>query len=301
MDPGAQQRLTGRFGTEVADWFQRLPPLLIALAEHWQFEFEEAIPRGTVSVVFRCRLADGRGAVLKVSPDLPRIASEVSALDSWVTTRVPQVFAFDGEQGALLIESVEPGTPLAVTSAHPGAEEVAELLRDLHASGLPKSRFRSVEQRVTSLFDSSLTLYTRRPELSSLVQSALYERGRRLAERLASGGPHGVLLHGDLTPSNVLDGGLGRGLVAVDPAPCIGDPAFDAIDLILWQADDLDVVRSRIRDVVGLVGFDAERLEGWCVAFAAMAALELASEGEHVRRRGQIEALLQLAAQAPAT
>ncbi|MGZ8761136.1 MAG: aminoglycoside phosphotransferase family protein [Aeromicrobium sp.] len=37
-----------------------------------------------------------------------------------------------------------------------------------------------------------------------------------------------VLLHGDLTPSNILDGGAERGLVAIDPAPCLGDAAFDA-------------------------------------------------------------------------
>jgi streptomycin 6-kinase len=42
------------------------------------------------------------------------------------------------------------------------------------------------------------------------------------------------VLHGDLTPSNILDGGAERGLVAMDPAPCLGDAAFDAVDLILW-------------------------------------------------------------------
>jgi streptomycin 6-kinase len=31
-----------------------------------------------------------------------------------------------------------------------------------------------------------------------------------------------------LTPSSILDGGAERGLVAIDPAPCLGDPAFDA-------------------------------------------------------------------------
>ena len=52
--------------------------------------------------------------------------------------------------------------------------------------------------------------------------------------------------HGDLTPSNILDGGNHRGLVAIDPAPSLGDDlAFEAIDLLLWQADDVDMIGAR--------------------------------------------------------
>jgi streptomycin 6-kinase len=66
----------------------------------------------------------------------------------------------------------------------------------------------------------------------------LYERGRESALRLAAEPSARVLLHGDLTPVNILDGGVARGLVAIDPAPC--------------------------------------RLQGWCAAFAGMVALEIA-------------------------
>jgi hypothetical protein len=41
---------------------------------------------------------------------------------------------------------------------------------------------------------------------------------------------------------------------------------------------------------------DAQRLSGWCTAFAAMSALELASQGNGPRTR--IEAFLELASQA---
>jgi streptomycin 6-kinase len=39
-----------------------------------------------------------------------------------------------------------------------------------------------------------------------------------------------------------LDGGVERGLVAIDPAPCRGDPAFDAVDPVYWRADDVDTI-----------------------------------------------------------
>jgi streptomycin 6-kinase len=141
-------------------------------------------------------------------------------------------------------------------------------------------------------------LYERHPELTALIPPGRYQRGRRLATRLAQHAWPIVLLHGDLTPGNILDGGAERGLVAIDPAPCLGDAAFDAVDLILWQADDLETIQARAERVAAATGTDTTRLLGWCTAFAGMVALELASQGTGPRPR--IEALLRLAAQAPA-
>jgi streptomycin 6-kinase len=128
-----------------------------------------------------------------------------------------------------------------------------------------------------------------------LIPPDLYERGRRLATRLARHDSSVVLLHGDLTLSNILDGEAERGLVAIDPAPCVGDAAFDAVDLILWPGDDLQTIATRIERLAAATGVDAERLQGWCVAFASMSALDFASQGNGPR--AGIDALLELASQ----
>jgi streptomycin 6-kinase len=296
-DAGARQRLTARFGHEVEPWFDELPGVLSALAERWQFDLGAPIPRGSVSVVFRCRMADGRGAVLKASPDRARMAYEAAALDGWHTVHTPAVLALDERLGALLIEAIEPGTPLVVSSTYPPLETLAELLNSLHASSVPDPSYPTVGQRVAYLFDSSAELYERHAELTALIPPELYERGRRLATRLAQNASPIVLLHGDLTPSNILDGGAERGLVAIDPAPCLGDAAFDAVDMILWQADDLETIEARAERLASATDTDVERLLGWCTAFAGMTALELATRGSGLRSR--IEGLLGLAAQAP--
>jgi streptomycin 6-kinase len=295
-DGGARQRLTARFGSGVAGWFDELPGLLATLADRWRFELGAPIPRGSVSAVFWCELADGRRAVLKASPDRARLAFEAAALGAWHTVHTPAVIALDERAGALLLEAIEPGTPLVVSSAYPRTETIAGLLGSLHGSGVPAPSYPSAGQRAGALFASSATLYQRHPELTGLVPVALYERGRRLAARLAAGDCPPVLLHGDLTPSNILDGGPGRGLVAIDPAPCVGDPAFDAVDLLLWQADDLQTVEARIGRLAAATGVDASRYFGWCIAFAAMSALELASEGDG--DNAQAATLLELASQA---
>lgn len=296
IDPGARQRLADRFGAGAEVWFGELPGMLAALAQRWRLQIGPPIPRGSVSAVYWCQMTDGRRAVLKASPDRTRLAFEAAALGAWHTVRTPAVIALDEQLGALLLEAIEPGTPLAVSSACPSVDRVAGLLTSLHQSGVPDPLYPAVAQRVAYLFDVSARLYQRHPDVTALIPPELYQRGHALATRLAQDDRPVVLLHGDLTPGNILDGGPGRGLVAIDPAPCCGDASFDAIDLILWQADDLQVIQTRTERLAAATGMDAQRLSDWCAAFAAMSALELASQGKGSGPR--IETLLELASQA---
>jgi streptomycin 6-kinase len=278
VDPGAFGRLRGRFGPSVEPWFQALPTLLAALGDAWGVSIEAPIARGSVSVVFRCRTVDGRGAVLKATPDRGRLALEASALAAWHTEHAPALIAYDDERGALLLEAIEPGVALVETDGAPATDRVADLVRSLHESPFAEDAFPTLARRVDALFDSSLVLYERRPGLTAIVSRESYARGRGLATSLAHDDVGIVLLHGDLTPSNILDGGR-RGLVAIDPAPCAGDPAFDAVDLVLWRAEDAATVETRAARLADACGWDARRLLAWCIAFAGMNALELASEG----------------------
>jgi streptomycin 6-kinase len=119
VDEAVRRRLTARFGDSVAGWFNDLPDVLSSLAHRWDLELVESIPRGSVSVVLRCRLPDGRPAVLKVSPDLARMVGEAACLAEWVTAHTPSVLAVDERVGALLLEAIEPGTPLEVSGEYP--------------------------------------------------------------------------------------------------------------------------------------------------------------------------------------
>jgi streptomycin 6-kinase len=284
LDDELRQRLGRRFGSAIDAWFDELPAVLEDLAERWGVEWGALIQRGSMSVVVLCRTADGRPAVLKVSPERSRLAHEAAALASWRTAHVPAVLAVDEQVGALMIEAIEPGSPLVESAGYPSMGSLASLLRSLHADGVADPAFRPVAGHISYLFDSGRKNYERRPDLVELVSLELYERSRELALRLAAEASSTVLLHGDLTPVNVLDGGE-RGLVAIDPAPCLGESAFDAIDLVFWRAEDADTIARRTRQLAPEIGTDPGRLLDWCSAFAAMTALEIAEGGgtrEHV-------------------
>jgi streptomycin 6-kinase len=252
-----------------------------------------------VSVVFRCQTSEGRPAVVKISPDRARLVREAAALNRWTTTHTPTVFGVDENLGALLLEAIEPGTPLVESLAYPRLDSMTQLLTSLYEHGAPDPTYPPLAQRVTYLFDSGLKHYTLHPELIGLIPRQLYERGQNLATRLAEHAAPTALLHGDLTPRNILDGGTTRGLVAIDPTPCLGnDLAFDAVDLLLWQAADLNTITARARQLAPTIGVDLDRLLDWCTAFAAMTALELAGLSHTPHDR--IQAAVTVAGQAPA-
>ncbi len=293
LDDEVRRRLGRRFGSAIDAWFDELPLVLNELAGRWGIEWDTVIQRGSMSVVIRCRTADGRPAVLKASPERERIAHESVALASWKTSHVPAVLAADESVGALLIEAIEPGIALDEATVYPSMESLIDLMTSLHANGVPGSPYRPVASHIAYLFDSGMKNYERRPELVEVVSHELYERGRQLAMRLAEDDSSAVLLHGDLTPVNVLDGGEERGLVAIDPAPCLGDPAFDAIDLVFWRAEDVETIAARAEALAPAIGADGDRLLDWCAAFAGMVALETADAADSSRER--VDTLVALA------
>jgi len=292
LDDELRRRLGRRFGSAIGSWLDELPPVLAALATAWQIDLKSVIQRGSMSVVILCRTADGRPAVLKISPDRARVQDEAAALARWHTAQVPAVLAVDHREGAMLIEAIEPGTPLAESKAHPHCDSLAALMTSLHGAVIDPWN-RPVTERIAYLYEAGRKNYERRPDLAAVIPLELYERGRRLAMRLAADAPVTVLLHGDLTPANILDGGEQRGLVAIDPAPCLGDPAFDAIDLVLWQAKDVETITTRVEKLAPHIGTNARRLAQWCAAFAAMTALEIAEAADSSHKR--VEQFLTLA------
>jgi streptomycin 6-kinase len=293
LDDELRARLRRRYGSALDAWLADVPAVLAELAVRWRLEWDAIVQRGSMSVVVRCRTADGEAAVLKLTPDRARVAREGAALAAWRTPHVPRVLGVDERAGALLLEAVEPGTPLAETATYPAGGRLASLLGSLHATAGPHRAHPPVAERIAYLFDASTVLYERKPDLVDLVPPQRYEAGRRRALQLAAEPGAAVLLHGDLTAVNVLDGGPARGLVAIDPAPCVGDPAFDAVDLVLWRAEDADTIAARAAELAPAAGGDTARVLDWCGAFAAMIALELAEAGTGSPR--QIGVLAELA------
>jgi streptomycin 6-kinase len=286
-------RLLARFGTLVDPWWARVPGIMAELADRWDLVIGDAVGRGSTSLVIRCQRADGRPAVLKLVPDPNVGAGEASALRSWAPSgRVPQVWGYDAAEGALLLEAMPSEIPLLDRGTPGPSEDIANLIRDLHRSGVPVAGggVVSLAERVDFIFEHWVRHASRGEIVSRAVPVKRLRRGHDLARALVADAPVPVLLHGDLHPGNVLDRGGASGLVAIDPRPCVGDAAFDAIDWVFWGVDPPDWKRHG-RELARALGVDHQRLSAWCAALAPMLAAAQASRGANA---AVVDALLAL-------
>ncbi|GGL35358.1 aminoglycoside phosphotransferase family protein [Planomonospora parontospora] len=282
--PDAEARLVTRFGSEVRGWLAALPELVGRLAVRWDLEVTEAVPHGSTSRTFRVRRADGSAAFLKLTPEPEICAAEALALRVWTSSpHVVRLIDADERAGALLLEAVEPGTRVNELAVPPSPEQVSALLRSLRVKEAP-TELPPLRERVEFLFELTRRRLRSGPttggidaaETGGLLRTAerLLDRSLPAALALTDGGPAG-LVHGDLHPGNVLDGGA-RGLVAIDPRPSVGDPAFDAVDWVLGGgAAHAEETAARL-DLE-----DADRVTAWCRALAAVVAVPRLARGRH--------------------
>ncbi|SFB54449.1 streptomycin 6-kinase [Amycolatopsis marina] len=286
LDEQARARLVDRFGTDVGPWCDALPDLIADLAVHWGLRLHSSVAGGT-GRTFLGEDTSGMFVVLKVTPE-PEIArTEAAALRVWAGCgRVVNLLETAPAEGAILLEGLAPGTPLAEHGPHFPVPEIAELLGQLATTPVPDGGFITLRERLDFIFG----LFARRAEGVGIDPAAI-TRSLALARELASSGPV-RLLHGDLHPNNVLDAGAARGAVAIDPRPCLGDPAADATDwamLPLLHGGSLDDGVSTL--VAAVPELDVERLTAWCRSFAVLMAIaQLRRHG----RTGEAETMLKL-------
>lgn len=234
--------------------------------------------------------------MLKLSPDRALVAAEASALAAWrASGRVPEVLEFDEEGSALLMEAITPGTMLADAGAaavRPGG--IVALVRALHAA--PDEDAMASFPPLIELVEFFFGFWggqSRKPEAAAAVPRDLVERSLAAARELAARPGPEVLLHGDLHPRNVLDGGPERGYVAIDPRACVGDPAFDLIDWVFWGGGDELMMAGRAERLAAEAGVDPRSLRRWCGCTAVLDAISRLVRGD--RSTEAVPSLLALA------
>jgi streptomycin 6-kinase len=291
---GWTRKLVRRFGPSVSGWAAAVPDLVALVAARWALTIGEPIDDGASSVTMRCTTRDGRAAVLKLSPDHPFLAEQAAVL-RWCAPsgRVPEVLAADEDAGALLLAEIRPGTCADELPQPPTPAVYGALLRDLHGVALPSPDLLGRDLRLrTEEFLHRAIGQVDDPVLGGQVRRSDFERALRELEHLLATGSRTVLLHGDLHLGNVLDGGPGRGLVAIDPKSCLGDPCFDAVDYVVAGAGrDDDGVEFRLTALAAELDLDADRLHAWSRLVAAVTAISLLRAGGRQRAVDELLAL----------
>jgi streptomycin 6-kinase len=258
------------FGSLGSAWLEGLPKRIERYRVEWELEVEGFLPGGLMSCCLSVSTARGEAAVLKLSGPWTPARPEALALRLWDGGPTPRLLQADESgYGALLLERIAPGQPLSSTDAD--LITVARLIGSLHAGSVPEETLRLlpsladvVESRVAT---AGAEAAARSADEASRLTPRL-ERTRRLAhELLSSTNGDATLLHGDLESRNILRCNA-RGLAAIDPLPCVGDPAYD---VGYWLADvDRDEREAKSVSLAQHLDLDQTRLLAW----AAVASIE---------------------------
>ncbi|MEU4745781.1 aminoglycoside phosphotransferase family protein, partial [Actinosynnema sp. NPDC023658] len=182
--------------------------------------------------------------------------------------RVPAVVA--EADGAVLMEAIRPGTMADELPVPLSPAEWAGLVAALHTASDPGGDRLDLRDRCEESF-ARIGRRLADPAVAAHITERTWARALDRSRALLDTQPR-VLLHGDLHLGNVLDGGPERGLVAIDPRPCVGDPCFDVVDYVLDAAGG-EGVADRADQVAGAADLDPDRLREWCRALAPMIAV----------------------------
>ena len=230
-----------QLGDEGRTWLDALPALVEELARDWELELGAELVGGVLAFV----CAVDRERVLKVAGPWDRPADEIEALRRWAAGAAPRLLCDDADRGALLLERIRPGERATGASA----AEVAPVLAALHAEPGPFRPLADVARRRIE-----------RAEAQGRARRGAVERALATIAKLERDAPPPVLLHGDFDDRNLLTCSS-RGLAAIDPLPCAGDPAYDAA---YWaHANGRPGRRERIAAIAAAAGLDPERVRLW--------------------------------------
>jgi streptomycin 6-kinase len=245
-------------------WLDRLPRAIEAHAGRWGLELDRMLAGGRLSACVAGRDRAGHAVVLKLptAPGTGRLEAE--ALQVWSDCPVPQIYRHDARTGVFAMERIVPGTPVAGGDA----DAVARVLRSLHAAGAAVVGSRRFPPLRAALDDRLRRAAQRCALPGNEIGRALHARA---AAELATPPPAGrpqVLLHGDFQAKNLLEGGDGA-VWAIDPLPCIGDPAFDAAT---WSVlcTSPEPIGARVERIARALACDPAPIGEWAAVLCAL-------------------------------
>lgn len=263
------------YGDEGVEWLDRLPDLIAEHERRWSIAVGPPLDGLSYNYVAPAVGVDGRVLILKLGVPNPELLTEIEALRIYDGRGCVQLLAADREQGALLLERLEPGTALrACTDDERATAIAAGVMRRLWRPVAPEHPFPTVARWAAGLG----RLRKRFDGATGPLPSALVERAEDLFRELIASMAEPVLLHGDLHYDNILAAEREPWL-AIDPKGVVGEPAYETGALlrnpfpeILALSQPGKHLARRVDQLAEELGFDRGRILGWALAQAVLSA-----------------------------
>jgi streptomycin 6-kinase len=207
---------------------------------------------------------DGRPAFLKVT-NQPEELVGLRALEQWDGNGAVRVLARDGN--AILLERAGQTLRSLVIDDASATQVLCDAAQRLHTNS-PRDLdgFPTLQTWFSSLFDDA---------------TPRFDQVRGMADPLLERSTPPVLLHGDLHPENVLNGG-DRGWLAIDPKGIVGAREFDYCNIFTnWTPQEaIGHFDARLDLVARVASIDRIDLLHWVASWSALSGIWHLEDGD---------------------
>ncbi|RSL14556.1 streptomycin 6-kinase/streptomycin 6-kinase [Edaphobacter aggregans] len=243
------------------EWLFELPSRVSRCTEKWELRLQPPYSQSFVSIVFPVTLRDRFPAVLKIQWPHAESEYEHEALRLWKGRGAVQLYEFDPQEHALLIERCEPGDHLSSIDSDQALDVLVEMLPRLWMpAGKP---FRSLAEECAEWRKQLPSCWelAQRPFERALLDVAL-----EAMDRLSSAQGDQVLLHQDLHGDNVLRA-MREPWLVIDPKPLVGEREFSLAPVIRSYefGHSRSAVVHRLDKLTSSLGLDRERCRLWAL------------------------------------
>src|SRR5437764_14534047 len=125
IPPNFARTMVELYGAEGAEWLEGLPALIAACAQRWSLTVEPPFAPLSYNYVAPAARAGREDVVLKVGFPSAELLAEMEALRLFDGHGIVQLLDSSREWGAMLLERLKPGTPLASLTDDAQATSIA--------------------------------------------------------------------------------------------------------------------------------------------------------------------------------
>jgi streptomycin 6-kinase len=275
--------LLRRRGPEAQEWLEQLPNVLDAYAARWALTLGNPFTTLSFNYVTHATRADGVPAVLKIGVrEDKEFWTEAEALRLYDGHGMVRLLDADLNDAVMLLESIEPGVPLAVIEDDEQA--IAAAVRVMRQFWRPIAEphvFPTVAR-----WALGLERHRKRYGGSGLIPPRLFEQAEALYRDLGASMAGPALLHGDLHHDNILSA-TREPWLGIDPKGLVGEPAYETGALLrnpheqlLALPDVRPLLARRIAQLSDELGIARARIHGWGIAQAVLSACWALEDGQ---------------------
>ncbi len=260
------------------EWRAALPARAEAIARDWGLSLGPPLGGSTQGLVCEVWRADGTLAVLKLEKPGQGVAAQAAALAAWEGRGAVRLLRADSNHGALLLERLVPGAPLATLCAAGRDEEAMAVVAEVSLTLRRPPPEGAVLADAHGWWRAIAACRDRR------LDPALRDRALGIWRDLVVSSAEPCLLHGDLHHGNILADGAGWR--AIDPIGAAGDALFDPASALCEPVSFLirfdkpgRLLNRRLAALAERLAADHARLAAWAFAIAVLKTVWAIEDG----------------------